>query len=171
MLQRGSGVSCILKRRPTEYGDCHPGSSFCSALVPPSFICIHSGAQGEQLTQRGPRSGLSCSHASDFPGPTPHDPTAPTAEKSLNNSHDRSTSLRWDSNLISARGRARGRASGVAVTRMSENINFGLISAASLRRKTSVRRRQITGAGVCGGGMELAHINNNKLRRFIVLTT
>lgn len=155
MLQRGSGVSCILKRRPTEYGDCHPGSSFCSALVPPSFICIHSGAQGEQLTQRGPRSGLSCSHASDFPGPTPHDPTAPTAEKSLNNSHDRSTSLRWDSNLISARGRARGRASGVAVTRMSENINFGLISAARLRRKTSVRRRKITGADVCGAEWSL----------------
>lgn len=151
MLQCGSGVSCILKRRPTEYGDCHPGSSFCSALVPPSFICIHSGAQGEQLTQRGPRSGLSCSHASDFPGPTPHDPTAPTAEKSLNNSHDRSTSLRWDSNLISARGRA----SGVAVTRMSENINFGLISAARLRRKTSVRRRKITGADVCGAEWSL----------------
>ena len=136
MLQRGSGVSCILKRRPTEYSDCHPGSLFCSALVPP-FFHLHSQRRASRAahTARAKVRFVLLTRVR-LPGSNPSRPTAPTAEKSLNNSrcvgHDRSTSLGWDSNLISARGRA---LSWVAVPRTRENINFGLISAARSRHK------------------------------------
>ena len=147
MLQRGSGVSCILKRRPTEYSDCHPGSLFYSALLSFAFT-----AESEPSSSHGEGQGQVClAHTRQTSRVQPLTPDRPHGRKVFEQQPVRRP---WQINKsrVGLKPYQRERKSPVLSRRAEDERKHQFWSnfRSPLATQTSVRRRQITGAGVCG---------------------